>query len=228
MPSLPVLLRAHGTTSCPLLAPGVKAPHDGRATFTLPRSSQPGLGSRPQRPQLRPLLSYLASPLQASLKLSCMAVGPSVCLPRFPALCSRSALLKPNSGPGPRLSSQGWRQPPAVAGDRLSRCSTIRLPGSLPCSHPSAQRVRFSLTRPSSSSQTHIDPAPGADTPQGPVQQLHGPGATCPSPSPATHAHLPQGGSPRCHTVGQHTGTHRDSKGDFEELRIKHVGRGRG
>lgn len=136
MPSLPVLLRAHGTTSCPLLAPGVKAPHDGRATFTLPRSSQPGLGSRPQRPQLRPLLSYLASPLQASLKLSCMAVGPSVCLPRFPTLCSRSALLKPNSGPGPRLSSQGWRQPPAV--QETSSLVAAQLGSRDPC--PAATR----------------------------------------------------------------------------------------
>ena len=44
----------------------------------------------------------------------------------------------------PPLSSLGWTQPPTVKGGQHSPWSPVKLPGSLPCSHPSAQQVRFS------------------------------------------------------------------------------------
>ena len=95
-----------------------------------------------------PCLSHPAWParLQPPPKLSCMVVCPSGHLPQFLALCSSSTLLSPDSGPGPPLSSQGWTQPPAVEGGQRSPWRPDRLPGSPPCSHPSAQQVRISQT----------------------------------------------------------------------------------
>ena len=52
--------------SCPFPAPGMKGPHGGRATFTLPTSSQPSPGSWPQQLWPLPLPSCLAGSLAAA------------------------------------------------------------------------------------------------------------------------------------------------------------------
>lgn len=137
--------------------------------------------------------------LQPPPKLSCMAGSPSGRPPRFPALCSSPALLKPHSGPGllcpPRAgpSPQQWKEASALPGaplDSWDPCPAATL--QLSSSHsPGCGHQR----EPSPSSWAHLNPAPRGGQSAGPAQQLQSP-ADCP-PSPFTlscHGHLPPPG----------------------------------
>lgn len=175
-------------------------------------------------------LSHPAWPalLQPPPKRSCMAVCPSGHLPSFLALCSSSALLKPDSGPGPPLSSQGWTQPPAVEGGQLSHWSPVRLPGSPPCRHPSAQQVRTSQTWASARAKPEF---PGTLRPRAqgwtPRRGQRGPATHPPLPR-SCHGCLPLPGRTVTGATQRGSRPQWDSQGAFEDFRTKHTGRCKG
>lgn len=125
-----------------------------------------------------------------------MTGSPSGHPPRFPALCSTPALLKPHSGPGLLCppgagpSPQQWKEASAFLGaplDSQDPCpaATLKLsrsdsPG---CGHQQ---------EPSPSSWAHLNPAPRGGQSAGPAQQLQSP-ANCPPPpfTLSCHGHLP-------------------------------------
>ena len=137
--------------------------------------------------------------LQPPPKLSCMAGSPSGLPPRFPALCSSPALLKPHSGPG--LLCPPWAAPSPQQWKEASTLPGAPLDSWDPCPAATLQLSRSDSPgyghqqEPSPSSWAHLNPAFRGRQSAGPAQQLQSP-ANCP-PSPFTlscHGHPPPPG----------------------------------
>lgn len=156
--------------SCPSPAPGMKAPHYGWGTFTLPRSSQPSLGSQPWQPQPPPLPPRSAGSADCSLRSAfphgrqstCFCLSFLLCVPVL--LCGSLTLdlafpavqrLFPT--PGPQQQKEA-RPLTGAAG---------RAPGIPVLQRPWAQQVQLFQTLQKPGLGDPADPASGGGHPAG-------------------------------------------------------------